>query len=272
MKNILGLFAVALVIGLVCAGCAPKPSSTTTPPEANQDQQVAQAEKPAETPAVEAAPAVEEPAEQVDPNTWDAWYVSRAEWVGSKREFKTSETPGGLANGGLALTVKTSVGDDRVRDLYLAHLASGMEAGKTYKITVDYKFDAEAADAASLQSDPYVSQQSFKSKNYIQFAVKDGDLQNQKAIADVEDYPGRPVAETKYVDAATIGDGKFHTLEALHTVGAGQNSATLMLIVRFRGKNASANEFSFGNFTVTEAGAQPAAAPAEQQPAAQPQQ
>lgn len=264
MKNILGLFAVVLVVGLVCVGCSPKPAPA---PEANQEQQVAQAEKPAEapaeTPAVEAAPAAEEPAEQVDPNTWDAWYVSRAEWVGSKREFKTDEVQGGMANGSLALTAKTSVGDDRVRDLYLAHQATGLEAGKTYKITVDYKFDAEAADPSSLASDPYVSQQSFKSKNYIQFAVKDGDQQNQKAIAEVEDYPGRPVADTKYVEAATIGDGQFHTIEALHTVGAGQNSATLMMIVRFRSKNASANTFTFGNFTIAEAGAA-APAPAQQ--------
>jgi len=266
MKKILGLLAITLAIGLVCVGCSPKPSPTESAPapEVSKDQ-TAQAEKPAaEAPAAETtAPAAEPAAEKVDPNTWDAWYVSRAEWVGSKREFKTSELQGGMANGGLALTVKTSVGDDRVRDFYLAHLAPGLEAGKTYKITVDYQFDAEPSDPASLQNDPYVSQQSNKNKNYIQFAAIDGDGQNQSAIAAVEDYPGRPVAETKYVDAATIGDGKFHTLEALHTVGAGQDSATLMMIVRFRGKNASANTLTFGNFTVTEAAAG-AAAPAEQ--------
>lgn len=270
MKKILGLLAVTLVIGLVCVGCSSKPSTNepAPAPEASQDQQTAQAEKPAaEAPAADqAAPAEEPAAEQADPNTWDAWYVSRAEWVGSKREFKTSEVQGGAPNGGLALTVKTSVGDDRVRDFYLAHLVPNLEAGKTYKITVDYQFDAEPADPATLQNDPYVSQQNNKNKNYIQFATVDGDGQNQSAIAAVEDYPARPVATTKYVDAATIGDGKFHTLEALHTVGAGQNSATLMTIVRFRGKNASANTLTFGNFTVAEAAAGAAAPAAQPQP------
>ncbi|MBN2326194.1 MAG: hypothetical protein JXR73_03500, partial [Candidatus Omnitrophica bacterium] len=242
MKNILGLFTVALVIGLLSVGCSPTPSTDTS-----EEQQVAQVEQPAEQPVEQPAEPAEEPAEQLDPAEWDGWYVNRAEWVASKREFKTSEEEGALPGGGTALTARTSLGDDRVRDLYLAHQMTGLEAGKTYKISLDYKFDAEEVDPSALEGDPFVSLQSFKAKNYIQYAVKDGDHQDKDAIADVEDYPERPVPETKYVPKETIGDGQFHSLEITHTVGEGQNSATVMMIVRFRAKRASNNEFLFGN-------------------------
>lgn len=253
MKRYAGLWVTILVIGVVCGACSP--SSHHAPAPAVEEQQPAGEQQTAQEPAAEQPAA--EPVEEVaaaDPNTWEAWFVGKAEWVGSKKEFKTSMEEGALPDGTNGLKAKTSVGDDRVRDLYLAYTATGLQAGKNYKISLDYQFGAE--EAQDVESDPYISMQNAKTKNYIQYAVKDGDQRNHDAIAAIEDYPDRPVPETKYVDSATFGDGEFHKLEVEHTLGEGQSSLTFMMIVRFRAKSTLNNELLFGNLSVSEAAAQ----------------
>lgn len=267
MNKYIGLLGIFLVLGFALSACAPSPSET---PQSTESQPVVQeqpqAAQPAEKPAVqekpaETAPAQEQPAVAMgDPNTWEGWFVDKAEWVRSAKEFDKRTEQGVLPGDASALRVNASVGDDRVRDLYLARTVDGLEAGKTYKISLDYKFDTPTPGAKVdfPDADSYVAQQKVKTSNYIQYATIDGKSANHDAIAEIEDYPDHDRPNTQYADPAAFGDGQAHKLEFTHKLGEGQTSMTFAMIVRFRAKNRSDNWFWFGNFKVEEA---PAAAP-----------
>ncbi len=244
MKKLMGFFVCVLCVGVMCIGCSPT-TETSTPAGGGSDA-VVKDEKPA--PEVKAAPG-----EIVlnDIDNWDGWYMDNPDWVGSIDEFEQDVEDGAMPSGANALRANAFIGDDRVRDFYIARFIEGVEAGKTYKISLNYKFDTDTpSGSVDLADDPYVAEQNFKEKNYIQYIVVDGDAQDQEKIMDLEDYPDHKT-ETKYIAAETIGSGEFHPLEVEHTVGAGQDSITFVMIVRFRAEDdAEDNWLTFGDFKI----------------------
>jgi hypothetical protein len=179
----------------------------------------------------------------------DDWYTNKAVWVGNTNEFDLKESD---VEGTKNLRANAKVADNRVRDLYIAKKIDGLEGGKTYKISLGYKFDSEKpGEQANAAEDDFMSKQVVKTFNYIQYAVQDGDQASRRPISKIEDYPENRVETTKYVDSATIGDGNFHTIEIEHTVGEGETSATLMLIARFRAEtDINSNWLYLNTFTV----------------------
>ena len=151
------------------------------------------------------------------------------------KEFDLRTDTRAMTEGSSSLKANAKAGDGRIRDLYLARHLTGLTPGKTYKITLDYRFDIDKPD-----------------QNYIQYAIASGNHADQKAIANMEDYPDRPVPTTLYVDKATLGTEEFHTMEATHTLAEGESDMTLMMIVRFQAKSRRKNYFYMDNMQVIE--------------------
>lgn len=253
MKDLIGLIAFSLMIGLVVVGCAPTPPETTTDQQEVTQADTQQQEEPvAEEPTPTPAPAPETTQSTgADPSTWGGWYIGKAEWVGSENEFElTTDTT--IVPGASVLKASSTFADDRVRDLYLGHQVTGLQAGKTYKISLDFRFDTPSLTTDFPDEDPYIPYQKVETKNYIQYLVKDGNQQNHEAFADMEDYPDHDRPDTKYVDESLIGDGNFHSLEINHTVGEGQDSLTLMMIIRFRSNEPDKNSLWIANLKCEE--------------------
>jgi hypothetical protein len=247
MKKFIGLLTITIMIGLVVTGCAPQQSEETAakPTAVAKEEPTKAAEKapePTATPVPEEKPG---DVAQGPADSWDGWYVDKAEWVGAQTEFEFS-TDKNVLPGATALKAISTFADDRVRDLYIGRLETGLEAGKTYKISFDIRFDSAFLTTDFPDEDPYVPYQNVETLNYIQYQVKDGNQRNHEAFAAIEDYPEQKVEATKYVDEAMLGDGNFHKITVEHT--AKETSATLMLIIRFRADEVDVNDFYIANF------------------------
>ncbi|MDP8244011.1 MAG: hypothetical protein P9L94_08025 [Candidatus Hinthialibacter antarcticus] len=234
------LFTLIVALGatLWFAACSPQPSETAKEDPAPKEE-VAQA--PAETEAESSEPAEEASSEPAagaiafESEDWDDWFQDKAIWVGSMKEFDLRTDKRAITEGLVSLKANAKAGDGRIRDLYLARHFTDLTPGKTYDITLDYRFDIDKPD-----------------QNYIQFAVASGDHADQKAIANVEDYPDRPVPTTKQVDQTTLGTEEFHPLEVSHTLAEGESDMTLMMIVRFQAKSRRKNYFYMDNLQLIE--------------------
>lgn len=243
MKNKLALLTLLAAVSIAlyqCGGGAEEPTGG--------DEPVAQATKAAPAPDENTGGAALASGEI---GSWDKddWYTNKAVWVGNTNEFDLKE---GDVDGKHTLRATAKVADNRVRDLYIAKYMEGLEAGKTYKISLGYKLDSEKpGELANAAEDDFVSKQVVKTYNYIQYNVQDGNQAKRRPISKIEDYPDRRVESTQYVDGATIGDGNYHKIEVEHTVGEGEEGATLMLIVRFRAENdVNANWLYLNDFSV----------------------
>ncbi len=167
----------------------------------------------------------------------DDWYVDHVSWVGDNQflmgpdsEIKTEGEYSQYANSAYN-------DNNNPRDLYLARLVTGLEGGTTYTIHLDYRFDLGDPGGFS---------------NHIQYDIKDGDLQSQQDINDIENYQGHERPETTYVDPATFDDGEFHTIETTHTTGENETRFTLMMIIRFCAADLEQNWLWLDNFVVTD--------------------
>lgn len=250
MRNKLALLTLLAVTSIAlyqCGGGAPE--ETAGGGGAQQ-----QAEKPAPAPEENAGGGA---LASGAIGSWDRddWYTNKAVWVGNTNEFDLKE---GDVDGKPTLRANAKVADNRVRDLYIAKHIEGLEAGKTYKISLGYKFDSEKpGEQANADEDDFMSKQNVKAFNYIQYNVKDGDQASRRPISKIEDYPGNSRADetTKYAETATIGDGNFHKIETEHTLGEGETGATFMMIVRFRAENdVNANWLYLNDFSVEATG------------------
>ncbi len=239
MKTKLSLLALLAAVGVSFYQCG---GGTDTPTTTDSGSEPAPTAVPAEeTGGGELASGM---------GTWDDWYTNKTIWVGSKSEFDFKE---GEMDGKQTLRANANVADNRVRDLFIAKHIPEMEAGKTYKITLDYRFDSERPGLQeNADEDDFMSRQNMKTFNYIQYDVLDGDQTSRRPIQKIEDYPEQPVETTKYSPPETIGDGQFHTIEIEHTVAEGEEEgATLMMIVRFRAENDMNNNWLYlQNFNV----------------------
>lgn len=229
---------LALSVTLWIAGCTQQFEATETAKE-----EPAPKEEVAKAPTAESSEPAEEttataPAEGTvafETESWDDWFQDKAIWVGSMKEFDLRTDTRTKTEGGSSLKANAKAGDGRIRDLYLARHFEGLTPGKTYKVTLDYRFDIDKPD-----------------QNYIQYAVASGNHADQKSIANMEDYHDRPVPTTKYVDKATLGTEEFSKLEVTHTLAEGESDMTLMMIVRFQAKNRRKNYFYMDNLQLQE--------------------
>jgi antirestriction protein len=244
MKKLMGFVVCVLCVGIMCIGCSPS-TETSTPVDGGPNA----VDKDDKTATEVNAPAGTIVLNDID--NWDGWYVDNPDWVGSIDEFEQDVEEEEMESGGNALKANAFIGDDRVRDFYIARFIEGVEAGKTYKMSLNYQFDTDTpSGSVDLTDDPYVAEQNFKEKNYIQYIVVDGDVQDQEKLMDLEDYPDHKTA-AKYIPAETIGSGEFHPLEVEYTVGEGQSSITFVMIVRFRAEeDAEENWLTFGDFKI----------------------
>ncbi|MBI1389603.1 MAG: hypothetical protein GC154_14280 [bacterium] len=173
------------------------------------------------------------------------WFVSNVNWMGDN-QFDMIAEEVIKTEGDYSQAANAYWANNAPRDLYLARKVDGLEPGKTYKVTLDWRFD----DGVSAET-----------TNHIMYDVRDGDQQSQAAIADIEIYGGHDRPNTTRIDEAegTIGDGQFHTMERIHT--ASESSITFMMIVRFCHDDPSkgfaepfdANWLYLDNFVVTDA-------------------
>lgn len=244
--TLLSLFAAVSMTFYQCGGGTDTPT-TTTDSGAQQE-----AVKPAPAPAEESTDIGSGAAlASGGIGKWDKedWYSTKTIWVTNQSEFDLKD---GDVDGKPTLRANAKVADNRVRDLFIAKKVDGLEGGKSYKISLNYKFDSEKPGIqANADEDQFMKVQNMKAFNYIQYDMKDGDQAKRSPISQIEDYPEHPVETTKYADAATIGDGAYHTIEITHTVGAAETSATLMMIVRFRAEtDVNANWLYLQDFKV----------------------
>lgn len=233
---------IALGVTLWFAGCSGQQETTQTAkeePTAKEEVKKAPEEtqpaESAEKTASEETAAPSEGALAFETEDWDDWFQDKAIWVGSMKEFDLRTDKRSMTEGGVSLKANAKAGDGRIRDLYLARHFDGLTPGKTYKISLDYRFDIYKPD-----------------QNYIQYAVASGKHEDHDSIAAMEDYPDRPVPTTKYVDKATLGNGEFNTLEVTHTLAEGETDMTLMMIVRFQAKSRRKNYFYMDNLQLEE--------------------
>ncbi len=231
---------VALGASLWLAACSPAPE------QAAQEEPEVKAEEPAPQEEVAEAPKPEEGAgsEDAAPSSgaivietedWDGWFTDKAIWVGSMKEFDLRTDKRAFTEGDVSLKANSKTGDGRIRDLYIARHFKDLTPGKTYKVSLDYRFDIHKPD-----------------QNYIQYAIASGDHADQKAIANVEDYPDRPIETTKYVATETLGTEEFHPLEVTHTLAEGESDMTLMMIVRFQATSRRKNYYYMDNLKIEE--------------------
>ncbi|MBZ0257071.1 hypothetical protein K8I31_13475 [bacterium] len=213
-------------------------ATETAKEEPTAKEEVKKAPEPADTAketASEETAAPSEGALAFETEDWDDWFQDKAIWVGSMKEFDLRTDTRNMTEGGSSLKANAKAGDGRIRDLYLARHFEGLTPGKTYKISLDYRFDIYKPD-----------------QNYIQYAVASGDHEDHDSIAVMEDYPDRPVPTTKYVDKATLGNEQFNKLEVTHTLAEGETDMTLMMIVRFQAKSRRKNYFYMDNLQLEE--------------------
>lgn len=159
------------------------------------------------------------------------WYVDHVDWVGDK-QFKLDQDMEIKTEGQYAQIANSAVNDGNIRDLYMVRLIPGVEKGKSYKISLDYRFDRDDKD------------------NHIQYDVRDGDRRCRSDVADIEQYSGHDRPNTRFVDPTTFGDEHFHTLTIPYThTGNGEN-CSLLMIVRFWASNLDNNCLWLDNFVV----------------------
>jgi hypothetical protein len=159
------------------------------------------------------------------------WFVGKVDWVGDK-QFKLDWDEVNKTEGKYSQIANSWINDGNIRDLYLAYQVSGVEQGKTYKFSLDYRYDKDDKDT------------------HIQYTVRDGDRRLSSDVGDIEQYSGHERPDTLFADASTFGDKQFHTLTAEYTHSQSGENCTFLAIVRFWASNLENNWLWLDNFRV----------------------
>ncbi len=163
------------------------------------------------------------------------WYADHTGWVGDN-QFQIARDYDNKTEGPYSYKIQSAVDDGNIRDLYLARYVDGLQPGKPYTISFDYRFDVD-------DSSPDIS-------NHIQAAVRGGDHRGREAIADIEDYGEHRRPETVRINAATFDTGSFHTYTHTVTLSPHEQSLTLLLIIRFHSLQPNQNKLWIDGFRV----------------------